>query len=219
METPEGVSLELRLAGPMVRAVAWGLDILVRIFLLTLLSMALGMLGESGLGLLLVFAFVLEWFYPVLFEVFWDGCTPGKRALGLQVMHDDGTPVDFTSSFLRNVMRFADFMPLGYQAGLISMLVSREFRRLGDIAAGTVVVYTSHPRREGRLPAGAALPPPHTLRLEEQRAIVDYGLRIDGWGSDRRQELASLLAPGLGEGGRLPVTRLLAMARWLQGQR
>ena len=101
-------------------------------------------LAGLGQGLMLLGFFLLEWFYPVFFELR-SGATPGKRAMGLRVVHDDGTPVGAVASVIRNLLRVADFLPLFYAAGLVSCLVDRDFRRLGDLAAGTLVVHSEPP--------------------------------------------------------------------------
>ena len=93
VETPEGVELELRTAGPLPRAFAWLIDISIRGAIHLFLFAVLLTLDRLGYGLFLITLFALEWFYPVLFEVYFGGATPGKRAMGLQVLHDDGTPV------------------------------------------------------------------------------------------------------------------------------
>ena len=91
--TPEGIELSLKVAGPMPRARAWLLDLLIRLAILLVLGIMLGALGKVGGALMLLIAFVLEWAYPVLFEVLRQGQTPGKRACDLRVLHEDGTPV------------------------------------------------------------------------------------------------------------------------------
>jgi uncharacterized RDD family membrane protein YckC len=84
--TPEGIELTLRLAGPVPRALAWGIDLLLRLAAFAVLSIPLGMLGAVGAGIFLILWFGLEWLAPTLFEVYFDGATPGKRALGLMVL-------------------------------------------------------------------------------------------------------------------------------------
>jgi len=91
--TPEGCEIDLRVAGPVARARAWFLDFLVRFGVWLLLAIAASVIGDFGIGLLVVGAFLLEWFYPIVFEVYRHGQTPGKKACGLAVVHDDGRPV------------------------------------------------------------------------------------------------------------------------------
>jgi uncharacterized RDD family membrane protein YckC len=108
-ETPEGIEIELRLAGPVPRAGAFAIDLLIR-FGLYLVLLPLAGLAGVGVGLILLALFLLEWFYPVFFELR-SGATPGKRAVGLVVVHADGTPVGPSASLLRNLLRALDFLP------------------------------------------------------------------------------------------------------------
>ena len=87
VETPEGVTLTLRVAGPVARALAFGIDFMARIAFYMLVGGMMGSLGEAGSGLMMLVIFVCEWFYPVFFEVLWGGRTPGKMALSLAVVH------------------------------------------------------------------------------------------------------------------------------------
>jgi uncharacterized RDD family membrane protein YckC len=141
-ETPEGIDLGLRVAGPISRALAWIIDAFIRYSVLFALSTVLASLLSFGMGLFLILLFLLEWFYPVVFEVV-RGATPGKKAMGLLVVHDNGTPVGWSASMIRNLLRSVDFLPFFYCAGLISILLNSRFKRLGDLAAGTLVVYAA----------------------------------------------------------------------------
>ena len=171
--TPEGIELSLRLAGPSARALAWLIDLVVRVAVIAALGTVLGVLGKFGMGLILIIWFALEWLYPTAFEVWFAGATPGKRSLGLVVLHDDGTPIRLPASFTRNLLRAVDFMPVLYGFGLVSMLLSREFKRLGDIAAGTVVVYREAASQHAAVPACAADPAAAAVALV--RAARDPG--------------------------------------------
>ena len=219
VETPEGVELGLRVAGPPARLLAWGIDAFLRTLAYMVLAMVLSLAGEIGMGVFLVLLFLGEWLYPVLFEVLGGGATPGKRRLGLLVLHDDGTPVGWTASILRNLVRFADFLPVAYGFGLATMLANRDFKRLGDLAAGTVVVHRAETAGPGGVPRHAAEPPPVPLRPEEQQAVLEYARRLPTWTADRAQELAELALPLTRERGRSGVERLLAIANWLVGRR
>lgn len=221
IETPEGVTLELRLAGPAVRALAWAIDSLIRYAALLALLMLLRPLGNTGVGLSLIAFFLLEWLYPVAFEVYRGGATPGKALFGLRVVNDDGTPVALAASLTRNLLRTADFLPLLYGFGLISMLTTRDAKRLGDLAAGTVVIYA---KGRGELnsvpPPGAARPLQTPLAPAEQRLLLNFAERGGRLSAERRAELAALLPPlDAGADGVDPVERLLGYARWLHGRR
>ncbi|MCB9797787.1 MAG: RDD family protein [Alphaproteobacteria bacterium] len=218
IETPEGVPLTVRVAGPIPRALAWILDLFIRTFLFySVVGSLLGLLGEAGNGLMLLFVFAMEWFYPVLFEVLWHGQTPGKRVLSLAVVHDDGTPVGWSASVLRNLARAADFLPFAYLAGILSMVIQRDFQRLGDMAAGTLVVHRAELRRPSMPIQEPRRAPGVPLRREEQRAIIDFADRQHQWSHERRIELAELLEPLTGARGEEGVRRLLGVARWLRG--
>lgn len=221
IETPEGIELTLRPAGPVPRALAWALDMALRLVLYLALLMVLAPFGGPGMGIFLVALFLLEWLYPVLFEVLWRGQTPGKRALGLRVLRLDGTPVGWGPSLLRSLLMAADFLPAAYAAGLASMLLERDSRRLGDLAAGTLVVYA-----EERLDPAARTPDPCVpepapvaLSLEEQQALASFGERAGGLSAERGQELADLLQPLTGARGAAGLARLRGIAAYVTGGR
>ena len=218
--TPEGIELSLRLAGPTARAGAWLIDLIVRVAAIAVLGMVMGILGKFGAGLMLITWFALEWLYPTAFEVWHSGATPGKRSLGLVVLHDDGTPIRLPASLTRNLLRAVDFMPVLYGFGLVSMLLSRDFKRLGDIAAGTVVVYREAAAQHAAVPHAPPVPPPLALPLAEQRAILDLATRSGSLTAERAEELAALV-PHL-TGGRqdaAALQRLIAIANYLIGRR
>ncbi len=220
VETPEGVDLELTTAGPMSRFLAWILDLLLRLVVAALLSIPLALLGMFGTGMFLIIIFLLEWFYPVLFEVFFNGATVGKKALGLRVLNLDGTPVNWGASLVRNVMRAADILPFIYGFGLLAMLFSRRFQRLGDLAAGTIVVYTQRGLKPAHRPIDyPPLPPPVSLKLDEQRAVISFAQRLPFLSAARAQELAQIAARPLWQSpnGGLPdpTNYLCRIAAWL----
>ena len=217
IQTPEGVVLTLRAAGPVIRSLAWMLDVFVRSVIYLLVGSALLILGEAGMGLLLVFAFLAEWFYPVIFEVLNKGQTPGKMALSIAVVHEDGTPVTLTDSILRNLLRAADFLPFAYLSGFIAMCFTPDFRRLGDLAAGTLVVYRDRLKPPASLPEEQSLAPPVPLDIEEQRAILAFAERCGDWTPERGEELAEILEPIAGHPPSTAVKRLHGMARYLMG--
>ncbi|MEL6346302.1 MAG: RDD family protein [Myxococcota bacterium] len=221
VETPEGVRLAIRVAGPVPRALAWLIDMMIRSFGYTVIGNVLGVLGQAGSGIMLVIIFFSEWFYPVLFEVLWDGQTPGKRALSLAVVHDDGRPVSWGASMLRNLARTADFLPFGYLFGLMTMVSNADFKRLGDWAARTVVTYRDPKRSFASAPDEDVTPRPAgaPLTLAEQRALLDYADRREGWSEARRLELAGLLAPVTAGKDEDAEKELRRVVRWLRGQR
>jgi uncharacterized RDD family membrane protein YckC len=219
VETPEGVALHLRCAGPVPRALAWTIDFLIRMTGVGVVSSVLGLLGGAGLGAALVVAFLVYWGYPIAFEVWNDGQTPGKRTLGLKVVNDNGTPVTWLPSVIRNLLRTVDMLPALYAFGVASSLLDPAARRLGDHVAGTVVVYAE--REPARPPAPDAAPqrPPLPLQLDEQRAIIAYAERAPQTTPERQAELAEVLAPLTGARGERAVAAVLGMANYLLGRR
>lgn len=214
--TPEGFELELRLAGPVPRALAYAVDLLLRVVVLGAVAWIFARMGNAGAGLILVTAFAIEWLYPVVFEVLWNGATPGKRAFGLAVLSDRGAPVSLSASVTRNLLRAADFLPMLYAFGLISMLLNRDFKRLGDLAAGTIVVYRDRPGLRGAIPPAPPLPPPVALNLEERRAVLDFAERFATLSEERADEVASHAVPLLA-GGASPARTLLSIANHQRG--
>lgn len=218
--TPEGIELTLHLAGPVPRAMAWAIDIALRGVILFALAAVLSAIGRAGSGLLLLAAFFLEWLLPAMLEATWRGQTPGKRAMGLMVLNDDGSPVRWPAALTRNLLRAVDFLPAFYGVGLAAMTVSRDFKRLGDLAAGTVVVYREEKLAHvATIPQAPPVPPPFSLSLEEQRAVLEFAERSASLTPERMEELASLPAPLV---GRLDparsAARLVGMANYLAGR-
>jgi uncharacterized RDD family membrane protein YckC len=219
IETPEGVNLELSTAGLVVRFLAWTIDLLIRVMAYLILAVAFGSFGDFGTGLFLVALFLIEWLYPVLFEVYKQGQTPGKKAMKIKVLQDDGVPVSWATSLIRNLLRTVDFLPLFYCFGIVSMLLTRDFKRLGDLAAGTVVVYANPLSEVVTLPKAKPMPPGKTLRLAEQRAVLNFAERAPGLSQARAEELADIVGVLTQTQSRAGIDRLYAIANWLQGRR
>jgi len=218
--TPELIEVQLRPAGLLPRLLAWSIDMVIRGGFFTAAALGLSIFGGFGTGIMLLLYFCLEWFYPVLFEVLMQGATPGKRALGLAVVSDDGTPVGWGKSMTRNLLRTADFLPMLYGFGIVSVLIHKEFRRIGDIVAGTLVVHRdTHPPLPA-LAEAAPLASPTPLDRETQRALVAFAERARSLTPARREELAGLV-PHLAhaETGPQGAARLLALANYLIGRR
>ena len=218
IETPEGIDFELVPSGPLARILAYGSDFLIRAVLLLIIAIVLGTLGAFGAGIMLLCFFILEWLYPVMFEVK-KGATPGKSWMNLRVVQDDGTPVTFSSSLLRNLLRAADILPLFYLTGLISMLCNREFKRLGDLAAGTMVIQLPDSPPVTRSVTDAPVPAPFPMTVEEQRAIVQFTLRANVLSEARQLELAKILQPLLSCSDHELVPRLRQIGSYLLGVR
>jgi hypothetical protein len=138
----------------------------------------------------------------------------------LAVLNDDGTPVRWPAALTRNLLRAVDFLPFLYGTGLVSMLANRDFKRLGDLAAGTVVVYQAEKAEANKnIPAAAAIAPPVPLTLEEQRAVLDLAERSTTLTQERVEELAELPVPLVGRlHGEGAARRLIGMANYIAGR-
>lgn len=212
--TPEGVELRLPVAGLASRSLAWLIDALIKFVLLVVFSIVFQFMGDMGVGIMLLGIFLILWFYNVLFEVLYHGATPGKRALGLRVMNVNGTPVGWTGSLIRNLIRFVDTLPGCYAFGCIAVLLTRRFQRLGDLAAGTIVVYQEKQRHTTSVNDATPLPVKVPLTLDEQQAIVSFGERAAGLNSERAEELAGCLQPVWSD---VDTAKLRGFASWLLG--
>ena len=228
-ETPEGIAILLRPAGAVPRTLAYALDFLIRFVVWLVAAIFLGGFRGMGVGVMMLVAFGLEWLYPIAFELLPGAATPGKRALGLQVMMDTGLPVTPSAAVTRNLLRVADFMPVAYAFALLAMLLRRDFKRLGDIVAGTLVVHADKVRLAGALPQAEPLAPRVPLTRAQQVAILHLAGRARRLTSERVDELAALAEdalppPNYAPGGANPAPirpgpRLIAVAQWLMGQR
>jgi uncharacterized RDD family membrane protein YckC len=228
-ETPEGIAILLRPAGAVPRSLAYALDWFIRFVTFSIAATILGGVKGVGVGLMLLVYFGLEWLYPIVFELLPGAATPGKRVLGLQVMMDTGLPITPSAAVTRNLLRVADFMPVAFAFGLLAMLLRHDFKRLGDIVAGTLVVHAGHVRLAGALPEAESLAPRVPLTRAQQVAILHLAGRARRLTSERVDELAALAenalpppdyAPGRASPPPIrPGPRLMAVAQWLMGQR
>ena len=195
VEIPGGINLESQIVGPIPRFFAFAIDLLIRgviIFILSVLSIPFDSFGMGG-GFFLILLFIIEWLYPVLFEVFMRGQTPGKKVLSISVINDDLSPVTLGTSLVRNLLRTVDFLPLFYLTGLICMLSNRRFQRLGDLAAGTLVISVAQSSKPAIVKDIQPLAPPTSLLRNEQTAIIDFLQRCEQLSEPRQQELAGIL--------------------------
>jgi len=222
-ETPEGILLELRPAGLAARFYAFLLDWLIRL----LIAYAAGLvfvlfLGIVGVGFWLLLWFVLEWFYPVIFELSRSGATPGKSVVGLKVVMDNGLPVTPAASLTRNLLRVADFLPFAFGAAIVTMLLRQDSKRLGDLAAATLVVHQPQRPQKTRLEGVPPVVPARPLTPEDQAALVALAARAPTLTVERLDELAALAAVVSGDGGRVgpnATRRVLGVAQWALGKR
>lgn len=227
IELAEGVEIRLRIAGPILRIFAWILDMIFIGLAMGLFAMVLGIAGfllggQVITGVMMLVAFVLTWWYPVFFEVSRWGATFGKKICGLRVMQPSGAPITWSQAIVRNFLRVVDINPPFWGLpGMVSCLATQRFQRLGDLAAGTVVVYERSelvPESSGPPPLQAQRPMA-ALRPEESRAIVTFRERAVFWSDARRIEIADHLQVLTRKKGADGVTSLSAMAHWLQDKR
>ena len=219
ISTPEGVELELTLAGLGSRFVAELVDTVLRLVVLGALALVLvgvdaftGTPSEGGFGLaaLIVLSFLIVFGYDILFEVLASGRTPGKRVSGIRVVRVGGHPITFVPSTIRNLFRIVDWLPGSYVIGCLAILATRRNQRLGDIAAGTLVVrerFAVAPRTETPVISTRAPAPPDTdvapawdvsaVTVEELATIRRFLERRYELEPDARLELASALAQRL----------------------
>ncbi len=166
--------------------------------------------------------FLLDWIYPVVFEAGRRGATPGKRLVGLRVVQATGSPITFGQAVVRNFLRFIDGMPMfTYAFGATSCLASKRFQRLGDLAAGTVVIYDRlppQPQTEAPPPI-AAVALPVGLTADETKALALFRERAGLWSEGRRAEIADQASVLTGATGAQGVSRLMAMAHWARDRR
>jgi uncharacterized RDD family membrane protein YckC len=161
VDTPENVTFAQEVAGIGNRFIAALIDSGVIFAALVLLNLiivvGLGALGSMDsvsavedapadwiegfiLALYALINFLIFWGYYVLFEYLWNGQTPGKRLVHIRVVRMDGNPAGIVEVMVRNLVRIVDFLPSGYGLGMLVMFFNRQARRLGDFAAGTLVI-------------------------------------------------------------------------------
>ena len=199
---PEGVAFSLRPAGPVPRALAFLIDSMLVLMVLGLLSLLMfSVTLNPGTWVYLLATFILQWFYHVLWEVFGNGATPGKKIFGIRVVASDGSPVSPGASFIRSLLRYADsFLGLTL-IGFLTMMFSPGFRRLGDWAAGTLVVYRKRQEEGLRLSAGGGEVPHRSSEVplsgEDKMNIISFTRRYNRFGPERADEIAGKIVPVL----------------------
>ena len=158
----------------------------------------------------------------MVFELTRLGATPGKRIFGLKVVMDNGLPVTPAASLTRNLLRVADFLPFVYGFAIVSMLMRRDCKRLGDIAAATLVVHEPRPAPQPGLADVPPLAPARPLAPADQAALIALAARAPRLTAGRLDELAALAASVSGDAGRSGprvTRRVLGVAQWLLGRR
>jgi len=195
IETPEQTSLDFAVAGIGSRFLALALDTLIQVlvglvvgitasFGISLISAASGLAGIWGVAILILFYFLLYFGYFALFEIIWNGQTPGKRKAGIRVIKDSGRPLTPAESIGRNLMRIVDWLPAFYAVGIVSAVLTKENKRLGDLVAGSLVVRESSfgalkpAWQTGDAPSVPGLAPMGADRLSpEECALIDSYLQ------------------------------------------
>ena len=185
-------------------------------------AIVVAVMGGIGYAFWFILFFALEWFYPIVFELTPSGTTPGKRAFGLKVVMDNGLPITPAASFTRNLLRVADFLPFAYGFAIVSLLLRRDCKRLGDIAAATMVVHETRAAARIALDEVVPIQPARPLAPQDQAAVVALAARVPRLTVERLDELAALAASVSGDAGRSgpEVTRrVLGVAQWVLGRR
>ena len=194
IDTPEQVSLEFSLATVGSRFLALAVDTLIQVGSALVLFIGVGIgaaaasftLEQAGpwlMAVLVLGLFAVYYVYFAVFEAVWNGQTPGKRVVGLRVIHASGRPVSVFEAILRNIVRIADQLPGIYAVGIVSVFLTERSQRLGDLAAGTVVVHErveGEAARELTTPRTAGLPVTHygaTRLSAEEISVIELFFR------------------------------------------
>lgn len=163
------------------------------------------------LALLVLGIFLIYYGYFAAFEAIWNGQTPGKRIIGLRVIHASGRPVSVFEAVLRNVVRLVDQLPGIYAVGIVTVFLTERSQRLGDVAAGTVVVHERNVQAQSQQFLGQTPPTPTVRRYGASRltagemAVIDlYFRRRDSLDGLARVRVASQIASRIRE--RLEIT-------------
>ncbi len=225
--------MHLTAAGPVVRGIAWSIDVAIRAVVFYAAIMLLGAtVFESSVtssdelfdsptffvGALTLIFFLISNLYTIVFEAT-TGTTPGKRLFKLIVVHDNATPLSVGGSIIRNLLRIVDTLPFMYFLGLVTCLTDNRFRRLGDLAAGSLVIYKdSNKSSVNEFSHKRSAAPPNALNRAERKAIVDFAERSAYISEERQKELAEKLSHLMDDNAD-PVDTLKCWAEWiLRGQ-
>lgn len=188
IRTPENVKLDFELASIGSRGVAVIFDMLIQCMLIAASIIAMLLIaGEDSFNLLfaegntvyivicIIIVFTVQFGYFLLFEYFMKGSTPGKKIVGLKVMMANGEPVSFSACLIRNFIRFADMLPGVYLIGMLSVLFTKRYMRIGDLAANTIVVKTKKIEEGIRSVGGAInLSGTSNLTAKEEALLSEY---------------------------------------------
>lgn len=208
IETPEQVSLQFNLAGAGSRFMAVAVDHALQGIVIVFVALILGITFSFasaranlwGVAFFLLFIFVVDWGYFAAFETLWNGQTPGKKLVNIRVIRADGRPIAVFEAMTRNLIRIIDLLPGLYLTGLVCMVVDSRSRRLGDMAAGTVVV---HERVPEDVPVVLAPRTPtvgydiHSLTTDDLVLIETFLSRRSSLGYQARDKIALNLATSI----------------------
>lgn len=213
VDTPENIEFGYDVAGIGVRFLAALVDSALFSFIMYIIFRLVDFdIGSSVFRVFLIGSTLLQCAYYIAFERFWNGQTPGKRLLGIRVVQEAGRPVTLIASVIRNFIRLIDFFPLLYGTGTLAMFVDKRSRRIGDLAAGTLVVRDRQRvtldsllagTRSGRVANALAgnntslLPNIEALQPHDMDVVQDFLLRRSTLAPDRRTRIASQLAYAL----------------------
>ncbi len=203
--TPERVAIDLPIAGIGYRALAYLIDVAALSGVSLVLYFGYSFIGPSAVELYqdaprllriaaFIGAFVVLWVYWTAMEVFWNGQTLGKRVMHIRVVRKDGAPVTAFESAVRNLLRVVDFMPACYPVGVVTMLVDRQHRRVGDLVAGTLLVRDERIGLERYAEAG----PGGGLSTRDVELVTGYLSRFESLDEAARVALGRKLAASLG---------------------
>lgn len=204
---PEGIDMHIVLAGAASRFIAGSIDLFLQIVLIVLaLIVSFAVIGGGlGVALFAMAVFASLYLYNVAFEIFASGRTPGKRWTHLRVVRLNGQPVDLPASAVRNLLRLVDILPTAYLVGLLCIILTKRNQRLGDLAAGTIVIREPAGARRSKSPdaeeafaaAADAGWDVSAVSPEELAAVRRFLQRRDELGTSARRELAHRLEQGL----------------------
>jgi uncharacterized RDD family membrane protein YckC len=196
VRTPESIAFSYELAGLGSRFLAVCVDLMLQLILFTGLLLAATRLGgAAGIPFLAISAFLTFFGYFIAFEALWNGQTPGKKFLGIRVVRDGGYPLDLGASAIRNLIRVGEMAFGFYALSAISALASSENKRLGDIAAGTIVVRDVRADAPASILAAIEARDRIVLITDEERALIDrFVARRNALSRGARLALAGQLA-------------------------
>lgn len=184
--TPEQVSLTFKIAGLGSRATASIVDWFILVLINVAVSLSLiriskvlpnplpATVSSYVYATMIVLLFLLLWGYFVLFEFFANGRTPGKMLVGIKVIQDNGQSITFLASAVRNLFRIIDFLPAFFLLGILMIFLHSQHKRIGDLAAGTLVIYQRKTKRKKKKN-------PLEKEIEKRLNTHQISLELDEW--------------------------------------